>query len=84
MDIQIGIWITIVGSNGVVYKIMLATCQINAVGSAVADFAIDHIGIHILQYKSVDRMVVNTAIIECKFGEFSSCTLTIDIQPYTS
>lgn len=63
VDVEIGVWIAIVGSDGIMDKVVLTSSEINAIGSAVADFAIDDLGIHVLHHESVDGMVVYAAII---------------------
>lgn len=79
VDVEIGVRIAIVGSNGVVDEIVFTTSEINAIGSAVADFAIDDLGIHVLYDQSVDAMVVYAAIMEIEFGQEQASRFGIGI-----
>lgn len=69
VDVEIGVRIAIVGSDGIMDKVVLASSEVDAIGSAVADFAIDDLGIHVLYDQSVDAMIVNAAIMEIEFGQ---------------
>ena len=79
VDIEIGVRIAIVGSDGVVDEIVLATSEVDAIGSAVADLAIDDLGIHVLHHEPVDGMVVNAAIMEIEFGQEQARSFGIGI-----
>ena len=63
VDIEIGVRIAIVGSDGVVDEIVLASSEINAIGGAIANLAIDDLGIHVLYDQTVNAMIVYAAII---------------------
>ena len=64
VDIDGGIWVTKIRGDGIVYKVMGSTCQIDTIGGAVTNLCIDHLGIDILQDQTIDGMVVNTRILE--------------------
>ena len=84
VDIEIGVRIAIVGSDGVVDEIVLASSEVNAVRCAVADLAIDDLGIHVLYDQSVDAMIVNAAIMEIEFGQEQASSFGIGIQSDTA
>lgn len=63
VDVEIGVRIAIVGSDGIMDKVVLTSSEVNAIGSAVANLAIDDLGIHVLYDQSVDAMIVYAAII---------------------
>ena len=79
VDVEIGVRIAIVGSDGVVDEIVLTSCEINAIGSAIANLAIDDLGIHVLYDQSVDAMIVNAAIMEIQFGQERASSFGIGI-----
>lgn len=79
VDIEIGVRIAIVGSDGIMDKVVLTSCEINAIGSAIANLAIDHLGIHVLYHESVDGMVVYAAIMEIEFGQEQARSFGIGI-----
>lgn len=63
VDVEIGVRIAIVGCDGIMDKVVLTSCEINAIGGAIANLAIDDLGIHVLYDQSVNAMIVNAAII---------------------
>ena len=62
MDIEVGVRPSEEGSDGVMGENMFAPVQIDAVGSAVADFGVPYIGIDILQNQSIEGVVMDSGI----------------------